>query len=422
MLQSRPVGLAGFAKRVTSRPRAALPVIALLWLASSFVHAPSEPLPGPGPPSLQLGPLALAPPRVLSGDPPHYLVVLHSVTSDYDLELSDEYRSARQGGAQAGLRFRGRPLDPHTDLDSRGRQWGTHSPFLPALLAPLAWPLRGTVWVEPLAVLATLAAALAAVALLPGLLPASAGRGDAARAMLLLALATPLWCYARDLWTGPWVLALWVALLRADDPRLAALLGLVGTLIRFPFAVVPATLGVLALRRGERRRGVFLLSASVGGLALAVGLIQYLFRDVDHFSVFHSGIHAGFDGPLDGMAGLLLHPVDGLLPFFPVLAWGLWEFRKGGDLYLPALVYFLVHACYQDWGAGTGFSARYLVPVLPFLVLGICRLRPRGVLFKLALAWSLLWGFVGGVAPALTYDRSPWGVVLHVGRHLAGGP
>jgi hypothetical protein len=173
-------------------------------------------------------------------------------------------------------------------------------------------------------------------------------------------------------------------------------------------------MGVLSFRKRQYARSAVLLGSSATGLVIAVGVIQYLFRDVGHFSWFHSGIHAGFDLPLDGLLGLLLGPENGLLFFFPFLAWGFWEFRKGGDRYLPAIVFLLVHASYEDWMGGTGFSARYLVPMLPVMVLAVQAVRPRGWLFKLAVAYSLFWGAVGGIFPALVFDRSPWEVFSHV--------
>ncbi len=199
-----------------------------------------------------------------------------------------------------------------------------------------------------------------------------------------------------------------------EKPVLLGVLAALGTLIKYPFALVPISMVLMAFGRGDHQRGWTLGGSALAALLLVVGTVQYLFQDVDHFSLFHSGIHAGFDWPWDGLAGLLLGPENGILFFSPFLAWGLWNFRKGGDVYLPAMVFFLFHATYQDWAGGTGFSARYLVPALPGMILAVKEGRPRGWVFKTALVYSFFWGLAAGLFPSLVYDRTPWEVILHV--------
>ena len=159
-----------------------------------------------------------------------------------------------------------------------------------------------------------------------------------------------------------------------------------------------------------------MLASQAIAFVIIIATVQFVFRDVDHFSLLHSGVHGYtvFGWPVTGTVGLLFGPEAGLLVFFPYLAWGLWAFRKGGDRYLPAIVFFLVHASYQHWAGGTGFSARYLVPMLPVMVLAVAETRPRGWLFKTAIAYSLCWGFLAGLLPAIVYDRTPWGVVEYL--------
>ncbi|MFQ5739744.1 MAG: hypothetical protein ACE5JX_12095 [Acidobacteriota bacterium] len=390
-------------------------ILALFFL-SSLIQAPSHPDATQGVPHWRVGPIAASPPGVLSGDPPHYLVMVNSLIEDHDFDLSNNYRQALDGDWDAGARFRRMPIDRHVDRDAKGRLLPTHSPFFALLLAFPAWPFAGTLWVEPVCIWFTMMASLLGLALFFKHLPSRQNRESW---LLALALATPLWCYSRDLWTEPWILAIWVAMLTSRSVWLVAALGLAGTLIKYPFAVVPLTMGLLALRGRERRWGYSLLASGVLGLAFSVAFIQWLFRDVEHFSLFHSGIHGGFSWPMVGVVGLLLGPENGILCYFPFLAWGLWEFRKGGDRYLPAVVFFLVHAAYQDWMGGAGFSSRYLVPVLPVMVWGVMKARPRGWFFKAALTYSIFWGFVGGFFPALVYDRTPWGAVSHTLERLA---
>src|SRR5690606_11465563 len=185
-------------------------------------------------------------------------------------------------------------------------------------------------------------------------------------------LVTSLFCYSRDLWTEPWILAIWIGLLFFSHPAASFVLGFLGSVIKYPFALVPFTMGVVHFFKGNRLQGAVLAASSGAGLLTAFLVTQYLFQEVSHFSLFHVGTHSGASPkPVIGLVGTFFHPRDGLFPFFPLLAWGVWSFRKGGALYLPAIAYFLVHALYAGWGGGTGFSSRYLVPMLPLLITGI---------------------------------------------------
>ena len=404
---------------MTNRIGRPLLALTLLYSLSLFFEAPSRPQETTGTPHWRWGPVAVRPPRVLSGDSPHYLVSIHSLIEDFDWDLSNNYRQAEEGDWDAGSRFRGVRLDRHVDRDREEREVGTHSPFFGLLLALPAWPFRHTSWVEPFCIFLTLAVTLLGLKRFFESTSKLAPPTDRWPWVLCLGLATLVWCYARDLWTEPWVMTVWILMLSSRSVSQTAVLGFFGTLLKYPFAVVPLTMGCIGLYRGQRNKGLALLASGILGLGSVVMSIQVLFANVGHFSLFHSGVHASFDFPLDGVLGLLLSPQKGLLWFFPFLAWGLWEFRKGGERYLPAIVFFAVHAAYADWEAGTGFSARYLVPALPVMVWAVADSRPCGKLFLVALGYSFFWGAMGGFFPALVYDRSPWGVFAHLFEKLA---
>lgn len=388
--------------------RYSLLAVCILYFSSSLIQVPAKPQASSQIPHWRIGSIVISHPLVLSGDSPHYLVVVNSLIEDLDFDVSNNYQQARDGDWDAGARFRGVELDHHTDRDRLGRELSTHSPFFPILLAGVVWPLRGTRWVEPACIWLTLLVALAGLALFWRHV------GQDSKWMLLLALGTSLWCYSRDLWTEPWILTIWIAMLLCKNPVVVAGLALVGTMIKYPFAVVPMTIGLVALNHKDYRRGWSLLLSGIASLILVVLVIQHLFRDVNHFSLFHSGVHDRFSWPFRGAFGLLLWPGKGILWFFPYLAWGLWQFRRAGEIYLPAVIYFLVHASYEGWAGGTGFSVRYLVPMLPIMVSAIRAAAPAGWFFRLAVVFGLFWGFLGGLLPALVYDRTPWGVFWHV--------
>ena len=395
--------------------------VVLLYLFSGFVHTTIEPDALEGLFHLRLGPVVLAPPLVLTGDSPHYLVSVNSLIEDGDFDLANNYRQAEEGDWDLGARFRGVQIDHHTDRDRLGRERGTHSPFFALLLAAVVWPLRETPWVEPACIWLTQIVVL--VGLLwfgRRLLPGDSG-------WLALALATPLWCYSRDMWTEPWVATIWMAMLCCRNGYAMGALGFLGAVIKYPFALVPIAMGCVAVWERRFQSGYLLIGSGFLALATVVLAIQYLFSEVDHFSFFHSGSHLSFDWPFDGLLGLSLSPSEGIFWFFPFLAWavrGMWEPGPIGDLddrfwsqrmiYIPLLAFVLIHAFYEEWQAGTGLAGRYLLPTLPLLVMMVVRNSAQGALFRVALVWSFLWGGLAGLFPSLVQDRSPWGVVAHV--------
>jgi hypothetical protein len=85
---------------------------------------------------------------------------------------------------------------------------------------------------------------------------------------------------------------------------------------------------------------------------------------------------------------------------------------------LPAVTFFVLHASYPGWTAGASFSARYLVPMVPILVLGVALANPRGILFRLSLVYSCFFGMLGGLLPAMVYDRNPWQIVSRLLREV----
>jgi hypothetical protein len=203
---------------------------------------------------------------------------------------------------------------------------------------------------------------------------------------------------------------------------------LIGTVIKIPFVLVPSTMALLAFLRRDWRRGLFLGGGAAVGLLLAFLVAQYLFADVGHFSAFHLGGRHLQDQPAflisipqlaRGMTGLLLDPASGLLCFSPFLVWGLASFRRGGKVYLPAIAFYLFHSSYLGWAAGACYSARFLVPVLPILVLAVSESKKRGKLFKTCVVYSLVFGMIAGTLPVAVFERTPWQIVDFVIRELS---
>ncbi len=66
-------------------------------------------------------PISLGLPGVLSGDEPHYLVLINSLISDGDFDLANNYQDVHRGGPQAGRIFAGQLLDHHVNWYEDGR-------------------------------------------------------------------------------------------------------------------------------------------------------------------------------------------------------------------------------------------------------------------------------------------------------------
>lgn len=92
----RVADLAGMWCARAVRRASALPVLALAaMLAQSRCELDPE-----------SGALRLTPPGVVSGDEPHYLMVVNSILFDRDQRLEDDYGRVEESGLDAGRRFR----------------------------------------------------------------------------------------------------------------------------------------------------------------------------------------------------------------------------------------------------------------------------------------------------------------------------
>jgi len=367
----------------------------------------------------RLGPVYLGRPIVTWGDPPHYLVMVNSLIEDGDLDLGNNYDQARDGDWDVGTRFRGTDLDRHIEIDRRGRALSFHPPWLPATLAALVYPLRGTEWVESACIWLTLAATLTGLAWcfrLAGFTPGW---------IAALALATPLWTYARDVGVEPLHAVAWIALLAFPHPVVLAVTSFAAVLLRPTFVIVPVALAAVLWVQGERRRAAALVGATGLALVVAVAGAQYEFRDAEHFDWLHfPGNHHlarsfGFRTHVPGVVGLLLDPQDGLLAFCPFVVLGFTTLRKDARLLIPALAYFGFIASYASWRAGSGMSARYLIPMLPVLVLAVARARPRGPFTWALVGYSAVVATIGGLLPVAVYDKTPVGIVRFLAPRIA---
>jgi len=227
-------------------------------------------------------------------------------------------------------------------------------------------------------------------------------------ASLVLAFATPVWPYTgtlfSEIWTALLLLTALAALERETGQEQGGILPVVlcgvclglALLTRpnhgaaFPVFGLALLLGPGSITRRAQR---FLLLGAIGTVFLGTTLfLNYLhFHDLFQFgyAAWAKGgkIITDFRTPLHlGLYGFLLSPGKSLLVFAPPLLLALaglpllWRQRRpiavacGGC----GLVYILIVARHTQWEGGYAWGPRYMLPVLPLLLVGLVPLLREG--------------------------------------------
>lgn len=357
-------------------------------------------------------------PAIITGDEPHYLLMAHSIALDGDIAVEADYRAVADGDVRAGMRMRGTDLDRHVIRREDGLHF-SHPLGLPLLAAP--WialgrltPLRDA----PDVTVGLLGLAVTFLALLAGwdLLRTSLGNPREATLMAFaIYFTTPLWFYSRTFYTEPYqwsflVLALW---LFQRDRMMAGsfLLGWV-FLLKEPGAVFVAVVLFVLLR--HRGWGAAFRAALFPTLFVAAYLIKNRIQYGSMLVTFQPWEKGDV---LAGIVGLITDGQSGLLTFAPILGlaaigWILVDPRRSGwqrtsmAAGFAVAVLFLLTAAWRDWGGGTGYGPRLLVPLIPAfcfpLVLTWQRWRDRAwyrVCFLILASVGFAWQFVAASHP-----------------------
>jgi hypothetical protein len=356
--------------------------------------------------------------RVYSGDEPHYMVILNSILSDHDLDLANNYTNVHQGGEQAGLAFRGQALDHHTswvvngehvrwpnvfEMDSSrwsydknhhpvpklaegvsssflpSQEYSSHWPGMPLILAPFLFPLTGTTYLEPAAILcswiATILGMLAFVSLARSL---GASTNITLIAVTLTFLGTPVWHYGRTFFTEPYslacVLGAYALYVGGQRALLAGILCGLGVLMKNSFIVMAFPLGVYMLTRKQWRDALF-FAVPIGVAVFATLLLNHMM----HGNLFLGPQLWEPGNTVTGAVGLLFSTDHGLITFAPIvisalIGWPAFLRARRGEavLFLSAfLAIFALIASFFYWHGGFSFGPRQIVPVIPFLMLGL---------------------------------------------------
>ena len=395
--------------------------------------------------------MAVRPP---DGDEPYYLLLAHSLMSDLDVDLADEYSNA------SWERFIERPIEPQPGdpRGSSGAVFSRHGFFLPLLMAPF-YALGGRAGAAILMALIASATAftVAGTALRVGSQVDGAtgvqARGRAAfLTWAIVGLTPPLLLYSHQIWVEvPAALALAVAVdriwrLRAAwrDRHLAilaaALVSLVALKLRFGLLVVSLSLlaGLAFHRRGAesnpehdgRRWLAFAGIATLSALAISALLVRNQVLVGNPLRMHQLGELAIFDRPLTafflGVGGLFFDCAFGLFAAAPIwlllvpalIAAILDSVGRGRtlvtDLAIIGLPYLAVLAPRLEWYGGWSPPFRYAMVLLPILALTMVPLlgqRRSGVrvvgaaLGLVSVLLAVLWMTV----PGWTYNLADGG-------------
>jgi hypothetical protein len=355
-------------------------------------------------------------PSVYNGDEPHYLIMMSSLVQDGDLDLKNNYIAVHEGAAQAGKWFAGTPIGHHTYwyVDGKYYSWwdefgvvwrpdksghllpqtadtalcarvsqlpeySVHPPGIALVMAPALYPFRNSKLFEPLSII--YGGLIMVFAMFFFRVMLRAYTNDVRTKTLLCAvvfLGSPLWYYARALFSeGTMTLlaisayALYISKKKTILPGL--LIGL-GMLFKPVFAVLAIPpLFELARNKEWGRLGRFFLGIFLGTGAFL--LINYRMNG----SIFKAMQPFIMGSTAQGAWGLLLNAKRGLAVLCPalIIAGALWPafIRKfGRTAWLPAfgaLLYLIVVATYGVWRGGDSYGPRYLVPVVPFILLPV---------------------------------------------------
>lgn len=401
-------------------------------------------------------------PRVLRGEEPHFLMLAHALAGRGDLRVSPEYTHSLADGPERGVYWTGQPAEFFLQHFARKPDFalvGTHPPGMSILLALVLWPLAGTPWMEAGAIWFTAFVGALGVLAFVRILEALGQPWPVARnAALVLAFATPWFSYSRTLYTevylGVGFLLILLAMLRG---RWWWALGVcvVMAWIKYPALLMFAAVGCGAVaagagsRRGaadgrgegmaRRRAGAIFFAYAFAGAAVLLSIFLYnraLYGDTTWItgqadlraqSVSRAGAPIAW-APGDfgkNLRRIFTSTRKGLFPHCPVLLPALFglvlmardSVRRAPffQIMLCVVPFTLLHISYKYLLVGESYTVRYLVPMVPLVLLGLpyfwkwSRHRPwwrRGGAVLLIL--SVVNNLIAGFFPALTFRQPPW--------------
>ena len=407
-------------------------LLAAIFVAPVFVHLDFEN-------DRTLPRLQLVTPHVLSGDEPHYMVMVSSLVLDGDLAIDNNYeRAYKQHTWDAGEFHAGSELYFKGHMAGPTQPW--HWPGMPLLISALVWPLAHTRYLEAAAVLlSTVAGLLGLVAVALVLRHLEPRR--VLRTVAVIAFATPVWHYSGRMFTEIYLFALlawavYFGFVRSRWMTAGAILA-AGVTINVPFLVPGGAIGLWLLYRRQWRTAVrYAIPFFVVGL-LFVAYLFYLFGSpFGHGAAAVAGkaepdgVNRAFEFKFFALRHLAKDAVyilfsgeHGLFLFSPVLIASLWGIapcvrRRPFDGLVWVVAIFYVFFClYMGWWGGYSYGTRYFVMVQPIFAVWLhlmwpgIRRRFWQVVVALLAAVSIFTNAQAALAPGRFFSAPPWTLI-----------
>ncbi len=346
--------------------------------------------------------------EAISGDGPHYLIIVNSILFDHSLEVQHAYARAAEGGFDAGKRFRHGLPDHHTIVVNR--RTGHHAPWgfpvagwaairnpnnefrpspdvyevpahpvaFPALLALAIAPFHpAPAQVEP--EVGLVLALIGWIGIVATYLMARRGgfrRTPALVAAGVLLLASPWLPYCKDYFAETTIgvcLALALLAWNDDRPIIAALLAAAAAIIKPSFAVVGAGFLIETIRERRWRDTIAMAVTLAVSAAALMGFNYWLagtpvIAGVGEWQIAHY---------LDSFEVTMFHPEHGLVIFAPWTILAAFAIAHAYDRFEMdsamlrrmawPLILYLVLMAMTRFGPGYCYGPRYWVPFLPWL-------------------------------------------------------
>lgn len=394
-------------------------------------------------------------PIMQTGDEPHYYATLYSIVNDGDVFLTNNYNNALyRNGSDLGTKHN--PITArHTRIyDSKNKtitnlfvndtilnfeaipkenscktEISGHPMGLPLFASVFLWPFKNTQELEHLTIYLTIIVSLAGLfAFYKTLLFYHKNPNQAIFFTIILAFGTQYWHYSKTFFAEPYlasflIIAYYLTAVRKNNFIAGFLLGC-GFLMKYPFLLTIFPFYTLLANNlaNDKDKIKVIKQILFFSLPLAAAFLSALFLNysfTNNFLKFNQMDAVFFTPSFKGIFNWLFNPTFGLLTFSPILIFAFFGVRNFWNknkintilITLTCLIYFIFWAFYgvtQD-GAG-GYSARYLVPILPQIVIlcSFCDLKKNSInskIFYLLLIASILINFLASFAyPAfITY-------------------
>lgn len=345
-------------------------------------------------------------PIAQTGDEPHYYITLYSIINDKDIFLTNNYNNALYKRLPDLGKKKRHEDDRHTRLFNTNEKKITHFPFidnktinlsyipseesiikeipghppgLPFFAFLFLWPLKNTSFLEHATIYLTLIWSLLGIYSFYKILQYY--HKNTKRTIFfttLFALGTPYWHYSKTFWAEPYLASIfiisWYLLLKKEYFVAGLLLGF-GFLIKYPFLLIIIPISIFVLIT-QKKQYAFIFSIPLIISFISICLLNIYFTG--HPLQFNQAEAVQFIFPFQGIINWLLNPTFGLLIHSPILLFfifgiiNFWQKYSAHvlTLLISIFLYFLFWTSYiVSQTGGGGYSARYLLPIIPFLII-----------------------------------------------------